>query len=690
MHLTRVICLVLVLVTILVYLPVRQYQFVVFDDPQYVTENRVVRAGLSLTGVKWAFSSMHAANWHPITWLSHMLDVELFGLQSGAHHLVNVLSHAANAVLVFLLLMKLTGHRWPAATVAGLFALHPLHVESVAWVAERKDVLSAFFGLLTLLAYVRFAKNAGNTLQATLVGSVSKAKFSKRICSAEYAGALVFFALALMSKPMLVTLPIVMLLLDYWPLRRHRFSRQELQAERLQPVIGAHRGSSGASLILEKAPFFLMAGAVGIVTVIAQRAEAIVALDVYPLLLRIANAVAAYGTYLAKTVWPVNLAVIYPLQKKICWEQLLGAGGVLATISWFAWRTRRTRPYLIVGWLWFVVMLLPVIGIVQVGGQAMADRYTYLPLLGVFIMAGYGGAELAARLRINRLSVGLSTATALALCAGVTRHQLQFWRDSETLLTRALAVTRSNELAHINLGTWLQEQGRLAEALDHYKAALQIQPARPHTHNNIAIVLDLMGQDDAAQAHYQLALRLCSNAPITHLNYGSFLLKRGRIDEAIQHYTIAQQLAPDDPRPSVLLGKAAIVLGRPSEAEAHFRHALQVDKDDVQALALLARVLASHERTDAAKATEAIELAERANAIVAGQDVFVLDTLACAYANAGRFDHAQRILLRAIELATATGATNAVHSMQQRLELFRAGKPWREGHADLPPQSGGS
>ncbi len=674
MQLNRIICLLLVLGTILVYLPVHRHQFIVYDDPQYVVENRIVQAGITLSGIKWAFSTFHASNWHPVTWLSHMLDAELFGTAPGPHHVINMLFHAANAALVFIVLMHLSNRPWPAAVVAALFALHPLRVESVAWIAERKDVLSAFLGLLTLLFYARFAVRSASFEQNSLGTKRAVLQSGGRGCSGHYLAALAVYTLGLMSKPMLVSLPTVMLLLDYWPLERFGSVRSNQMTGTSHSALRTGRTLPIQALILEKVPFFLLACATSIVTLLAQHAEAVVAFEVYPLWRRIANAVVAYGTYLAKTFLPLNLAVIYPLPKQIVWWHMFGAGAVLVCVSWFAWRMRRQRPYLVVGWLWFVVMLLPVIGLVQVGGQAMADRYTYLPLIGVFIMLSYGCAELVLWLHVNRWICRVGAATVLALCAVATRHQLQFWHDSESLFKHAIAVTTDNELAHVNLGTWLQEQGRLAEALDHYRAALQIQPARPHTHNNIATVLDLLGQDEAAEKHYKLALQLRPNAPLAHLNYGSFLLKRGRVAEAIEHYAMAQQLAPEDPRPPLLLGKATLQLRRATEAEQHFRRALQLDKDNIQALTLLARLLACDKRTGADHAGEAVAFAEHANALVGGQNPFVLDTLACAYAAAGRFAEAQQTILTAINIAIATGATNALAEMQHRLELFRAGQ----------------
>ena len=343
----RMVCLLLALITLLVYLPVRHFEFVAFDDGLYVAENPMVQAGLTWAGVKGAFTTWYANLWHPVTCLSHMLDCQLFGLDAGKHHLVNALFHAANAVLLFLLLLRLTGKLWSAALIAALFAWHPLRVESVAWVAERKDVLSGFFGLLALLAYARYARKKDQ------VGSAP----------VEYGAALLCFTLGAMAKAMLVTLPFVFLLLDYWPLQR--MPDLKFEVRRMW------------RLIAEKWPFFAVAAAVCVMTYRAQHAgNAVASLQWYPFGFRLGNAVVSYANYLIKTIWPANLAALYPVPKEICWGQVAGAAIGLGAISWLVWRARRRHPYLLTGWLWFLGMLVPVIGLVQVGSQAYADRFT--------------------------------------------------------------------------------------------------------------------------------------------------------------------------------------------------------------------------------------------------------------------------------------------------------------------------
>ncbi|MGD0253772.1 MAG: tetratricopeptide repeat protein, partial [Verrucomicrobiota bacterium] len=458
----RLIGLLLALVTLLVYLPVCRYNFVNYDDGDYVTENQVVQNGLTWAGVEWAFTTWHAGNWHPLTWLSHMLDCELFGLNPGAHHLVNVLFHAANVVLLFALLLRMTNSLWPGAFVAALFAWHPLHVESVAWISERKDVLSTFFALLTLLAYVRHAKSVAcdewqMTGTAETTGTPNLSRFARHP-SLFYWLALIFFTLGLMSKPMLVTLPFVMLLLDLWPLKR-------VTSDKWQ-VAGVLR------LALEKWPFFLLTAISCVVTFFAQRGgDAVVSLAKVSLRYRLENAPVAAVRYLLKMIRPADLAVIYPMPDKIPALAVAAAVTALILISAVAWLVRRRSPYLLVGWLWFLGTLVPVIGLVQVGGAALADRYTYLPSIGLFIAAAFGLRDLADRFRFLKIPVAVAASLMLAGCLMLTENQLRCWRDSQTLFAHAVAVTKDNDIAHINLGVALEQQGKLDEALAEYREA---------------------------------------------------------------------------------------------------------------------------------------------------------------------------------------------------------------------------
>jgi len=641
----RIIGLLLALITLVVYLPAGWHDFIVFDDPDYVTENRVVQRGVTSEGIRWAFTSFHANNWHPVTWLSHMLDCGWFGLNPGAQHIVSALLHAVNAVLVLVLLLQLTGRLWPAAIVAALFAWHPLRVESVAWISERKDVLSLFFGLLCLLAYTRHAQECANG----------------RPASRFYWLALALFAIGLMAKPMLVTLPCAMLLLDWWPLHRCL----------PDPSRGKVR-----SLLMEKAPFFLLVVGSCVLTVLAQRTEAVVALEQLPMSLRLKNAVVAIGEYLFQTLWPANLAVIYPLAGEISWVKVGFALLVVATITFIAWRRRREKPHLLVGWLWFVGTLVPVIGIVQVGGQALADRYTYLPHVGLFLAIVFEGVSWAAKSATKTKVAAVLAGVAALGCLAATTRQLRYWKDSETLFTHTLAVTHDNPVANINLGVALEQQGRLTAARRQYEIAVRLDPNRVQAQLNLANALDLTGETAQALEHFRRALELNPNAPLVHLNYGSALVKQGRFDEARIQYAEARRLAPADPRPWYLQGKALLRQGRSREAVASFQEALRLDPNHLQSLVWFARLRAADYDPQVRNGSEAVQLAQRATELTGGGDPFVLDTLAAAYAEAGRFAEARQALQRAQQLLAA-GDTNAV-ALSAQLQRYDRNQPYRE------------
>ncbi len=650
----RLVGLLLALITLVAYLPVRQHEFVTYDDNDYITDNLVVQNGLTPAGVEWAFTTWHASNWHPLTWLSHMLDCELFDLDAGSHHLVNAVLHSVNAVLLLALLLRLTGNLWPAAIVAALFAWHPLRVESVAWASERKDVLSAFFALLTLLAYAVYAE---------------KSKARNAHATFYYCGVVLLFALGLLAKPMLVTLPFVLLLLDRWPLERLVNSQTQ----------------SSFRLVLEKWPLFLLSAVSCIITFLAQRGSAVLTVEQHPLHLRAGNALLSGVQYLLKTVWPVNLAIPYPLPASLPIASVFVAAAVLVLISWLAWRARRDTPSLLIGWLWFLGMLVPVIGIVQVGRQAMADRYTYLPHIGLFIAVVYGFQNLTTRWRIKPAALFSVVCVILTACLLGTELQLRFWRNGVILFTHTLAVTKNNAIAHINLGVALEQKGRRDDALFQYHAALRINPSYVQAHNNLAILLDAMDQNDEALAEYQEALRLNPKAALAHCNLGTLLVKLGRFDEAFSHYSEAARLAPDDPRPHYLKGKAELRRSQSAAGIAHFRDALQCNQNDPRTLTFLARVLASDNNAQVRNGAEAVVLAERANMLAGGGDAFVLDTLAMAYAEAGRFVEAQRTIQTALDLAKTADET-PLPALQQRQQLYLANRPFRETATNQPPE----
>ncbi len=662
----RLTGLLLALVTLVIYLPVRQHGFCVYDDGDYVTQNHIVQNGLTWSGVKWAFTTWFASNWHPLTWLSHMLDCELFGLDPGAHHLVNVLFHAANAVLLFALLLRLTGANWAAAMVAALFAWHPLRVESVAWIAERKDVLCTLFELLALLAYAKYVQKGESRKQKAETGGCFPSSILHPLSSSAYCLSLSCFALSLLAKPMPVTLPCLLLVLDWWPLRRF-----ELSTLNSQP-------STRLRLVVEKWPFFLLAAGSCVVTFLAQRSAAVLSLEQYPWPLRLGNALLSYTRYLLKIAWPADLAIIYPLPDHLPWLPVAASGAGLAAVSWLVWRARRAQPYLLAGWLWYLGTLVPVIGLVQAGGQAMADRYSYFPVIGIVLALVWLAKDLAARCQFQGRTLALGASLILAANVWLTEKQLNYWRDDESVFAHAVAVTRDNPAAQINLGLALEQQGRPAEALVHYQAALRLAPDSPEAHNNLANFYDAAGQTNEALAHYQAALRWNPNAALARCNFGTLLVKLGRLDEAMWQYQEAARLQPANPHPCYLMGKAWLRQGRSAEAISQFRHALELDPDDFQSLAFLARILATDEDPRQRDGQAAVALAEKANTLAGGTQPFILDILAMAYAEAGRFHEAQQTAGQALDLAAAATLPDLAAGIRRHLQLYQSGLPCRE------------
>jgi Tfp pilus assembly protein PilF len=539
----------LILLTAAIFAPLRGAPFLEMDDGQYVFENGVVRQGLSWTTLRWAFTSTEASNWHPVTWVSHLLDVRLFGLDAGAHHLVNVGLHAANAVLLFALLARLAGAVWPAALTAALFAVHPLHVESVAWIAERKDVLSAFFGLLTLAAYLRYLRRPG---------------------TGRFLSVLLLYALGLMAKPMLVSLPLLLLLLDYWPLGRWPGSAPSAGAP------GRPRLAAAWPLLREKLPLAALAAASSALTVLAQsRGGSVISLAARPLAQRAGNAVVSLADYLSLTAWPAGLAVYYPHPGAGLPSWKIGLSlGFVALVTALAVAARRRLPYLAVGWGWYLVTLLPVIGLVQVGDQAMADRYTYLPLIGVFTAVAWGGASLARHTAARTALAALGIAAVLA-CGVAARGEAVRWRDGYTLFSRALAVTRDNWAAHNVLGGILSGRGDAAGAEEHYREVVRIRPTFPEGHNNLATVLAGQGRVDEAFPHYREAIRLNPRYAEPWFNMGLDLAGRGATADAAGALEEAIRRRPAYPKAWYLLGVQKERLGRTAEAAVCYRQALR-------------------------------------------------------------------------------------------------------------------
>lgn len=506
-----IICVV-VLVTFGVYGQVLQNDFVKYDDYTYIVENPYVRAGLTLKGIVWAFTSACAANWHPLTWLSHMLDVQLFGLNPAGHHLVNLLFHTANTVLLLMLLKKMTGALWQSICVALLFALHPLHVQSVAWAAERKDVLSTFLAFLTIWSYVRYTRKPGIR---------------------PYLPVFVLYALGLMAKPMLVTLPFLLLLLDYWPLGR--LPRKETGAQVETEGIGC---ASLRLILWEKTPLLALSAASCFITYsIQQRAGAVLSLPDAGFFFKIATVLVNYWEYVKKMFWPMELAIIYPIKAVTVW-QAAGAALFMFVATILAWRTRRSRPYLLVGWLWYVGTLAPVIGLVRIGHQLMADRYTYLPLIGLFIMAAWGVPDLLPSFPAKRDILSICTVIVLCVMTLFTWFQIKHWRNSITLFENAVSVTEDNWLAHLNLGGALVLYGRDEEALYHFYEAMRITPGSELPYNDIANVYAKLGQMERAVRFYKDAIRIKPNYADAHLNLGRTYLNTGDTVLALDEYRI--------------------------------------------------------------------------------------------------------------------------------------------------------
>ena len=585
----------LALATLALYWPVTRHDFINYDDDLYVTANVHVQNGLTLENLKWAFSHVVLGNWHPVTVLSHMLDCRLFGLQPWGHHLTSLLLHALNTALVFLLLRTLTGAVWRSLLVAALFGWHPLRVESVAWVAERKDVLSAGFGFLSLLCYARYARGTESRIQNP--ESRNRKAEARRIASG-YWLALLFFACGLMSKPMLVTWPFVMLLLDYWPLKRFAGGQLKVAGS---PAPNLQPSTFNSQLLTEKIPFFVLAAAASLVTYLVQKQEgAVMTVDHFPPGARAGNALMAYGRYLGKTFWPADLAVFYPHPGYWPRAEVLLAGVLLAGLSALVLVKRRRQPYLLVGWLWFVGTLAPVIGLVQVGEQAMADRYTYIPSVGVLIMSVWGAYELTRRWRHQVILLALASAVALILCFALTREQLGYWQDSETLFRHALDVTQNNHIAHNNLGDALLEKGQADDAIRQFQEVIRLKPNDADAYNNLGNALGEQGRIDEAISDYHEALRLKPDNASAHYSLGAALEAKGQTDGAISQYQEALRLNPDDVAAHNNLGNAYLNKGQTDEAISQYQEAIRIKPDYANARNNLGVALASHGRNDEA------------------------------------------------------------------------------------------
>jgi tetratricopeptide (TPR) repeat protein len=589
-----IVSLCLVVAIIVTYVPIIHFDFVGYDDELYVTENSQVQEGFTHESLKWAFTTFHSANWHPLTWLSHMLDCELYGLNSAGHHWTNVEFHIANTLLLFFILFIMTGALWKSAFVAALFALHPLHVESVAWVSERKDVLSTFFGFLMIGAYYCYIK-APDFKNYLLV--------------------IIFLSLGLMAKPMIVTFPFLLLLLDFWPLKRFQFENIRL-SQAGGKTYCYFKGSS--RLILEKIPLLIPVVFSCILTFLAQKSEgAVKALGALSLTTRMATAFVSYVKYVLKAIWPSNLAVFYPYPGNTlpAW-QIFGAALLIATACFLAILTSKKYSYVAVGLFWYLGTLVPVIGLVQVGDQAMADRYTYIPLIGLFIIVAWGISNLFKKCQYRKIFLGVSAMIMFSALVVTTSHQLGYWKNGITLFENTVKVTENNYLAHNNLGTAygpvdldkaiyhykaalniktdyvvahynlgniLVEKGNIDEAIVHYLEAVRIKPEYAEAQNNLGTALYIKKDYEGAVSHFAKALKINPQDTGAHNNLANVLFIQGKSDEAVLHYKKAIRINPEHEKAHYNLGNIMLKQGRLKKAFTHFAEVIKIKPDYVQA-----------------------------------------------------------------------------------------------------------
>jgi len=616
-----VIGAVLAVVTLILFCPVLSFQFNNYDDAQYIINNIHVKTGLTLGNIAWAFTSGYASNWHPLTWISHMLDCEIYGLRSGGHHMTNVILHTLNTLLLFRLWRCMTGHVWRSAFVAALFAWHPMHVESVAFVAERKDVLSAFFGFAALLAYWHY-------IQAPSVR--------------RYGLVMLGLALGLLSKPMLVTLPILMLLLDFWPLRRDL---------------------SRTRLVLEKTPLLALCALSSVLTLWAQKSGGAVApLSALPVDIRLATALNAYVNYIGKLFLPINLSAFYPYIYHIPLARTLSAGALFLGISAFVWGQARRRPYAAVGWFWFVIGLLPVIGFIQVGNQSMADRYTYIPAIGIFVLVTWEAAERAVAHPAVKPWLRGAAITVLVACVLVTSRQLTYWRNSLVLFTHALEVTPQNAFAECSLGVELLSENRTEEAIHHFQAALAVEPFFDRAAANLGLAYLDEGKIDAAKTNLVHALQLASDNPYAQYGLARVLDAQNKLDEAIPHYQAAVRINPDIPEAQSSLGAILVSQGKPKEAEAHFAAALLANPNMWDAQFQYGNALLIEGRLPEAEAHY------REAARLNPQSAYAQLNLAVVLERQGNRGDGAIAAERAFELATNSGNTNLAAQLRAHLD----------------------
>jgi len=702
------VCLALVAITWFVFGQTLRHDFVNFDDHVYVYENPQITHGLTADGLIDAFTHTHARNWHPLTTISHMLDCQLYGLQAGWHHFTNVLLHTVAVLLLFLVLNQMTGAFWQSAFVASLFAIHPLHVESVAWVSERKDVLSAVFFMLTLGAYVRYVRKP----------SVGR-----------YLTVALFFALGLMSKPMLVTLPFVLLLLDYWPLGRIRSQRSDVrrQRPRLSSLAFANQPSRKATarqavvsgLVKEKIPFFALSALSCAATFLAQ-VYSTEAIEQLPFMWRLNTAAVSYIAYIWQMFWPARLGAFYPHPNdQLPFWQVLLAIAFLISVSLLAILWRKERPYIFTGWFWYVGMLVPVIGLIQAGEQARADRYTYLPQIGLYVLITWGITDLMAP-TITRNSSSRSAATGQQpitrgsrelrtngphgrgykpFCAAIAAAiivalswrafvQTSYWKNSEMLWNHTLAITTNNDMAHNSLGNLFLRRGQWDSAISHFKTALEIRSRNASAahynfggaliENTLASALARKGRLSEAIGHYEKAIKLRPDYGDPYFNLGSVLFQQGRTDEAIAQWQKALATQPNDASFHTALGDAFLQRGLQKDAIAEYEHAARISPHDPMARNNLAWLLATSSDASVRDGNRAIEVAEQSVQLSGGKDPNYLRTLAAAYAEVGQFSEAIATAEQAMQIASVQGKSKLATILENEVIVYRAHTPLRE------------
>jgi tetratricopeptide (TPR) repeat protein len=655
----------------LLFAQTSRYEFLNFDDDKYVTNNPPVAGGLTPSGIVWAFTDTHTSNWIPVTWISLMLDCELYGKNAGGHHITNVILHAVTAGLLLLVQWSMTRRLWPSALAAAVFAVHPLRVESVAWVTERKDVLSGLFFVLALGAYVAYVR--------------------RPFSLGRYSAVALWFLLGMMAKPILVTFPFLLLLLDYWPLGRLR--------GRL------------AARIVEKLPLLALAAGIGVVA-LCIRGTTTAATGRFSLAWRLENALVSYVFYLGKLFYPVHLAVLYPRVSLLPVWKVVAASLVLAGISAAAFHWRRRLPYLLVGWLWYLGMMVPVIGLLQVGVGNGANRFTYLPQIGLAVALAWALADAYRRWPAGRWACGVGAAVVLAAMMAGAWHETDHWRDSLSMWQHTLACTGSNHVAETNYGAALADAGRFEEAIAHYRKALEFEPDAPlvhrnlgdayaamnrideainqypkaaagdqcraTAHNNLAILLSRRGRKAEAIAHFQAAIEAKPDNAAAHCNFAVTLVGFGRVDEAIDQYRQTLAIDPGYLDAHTGLGNLLAARGRFAEAMDHYKTVLVKNPENARAVQMLAWLMATSPQAIQRNASEAVELARWACQLTGDRWAEPLDTLGAAYAEAGRFSEAVTAAQRALAIATRQDDRQLAEAVRSRIALYEAGKPYHQ------------